>query len=67
MFGKELLVAPVMEANEMSRSVYLPQGCTWTDVWSYKEYAGGQTVTVDCPIDTIPVFTKSESCLNYFR
>ena len=58
MFCGELLVAPVTEAGAVSRPVTLPAG-EWTDLWSGKKYAGGQTVTIDAPTDTIPVFIRS--------
>ena len=34
MLGYSLLVAPVLTAGQTSRRVYLPKGCTWTDVSS---------------------------------
>lgn len=58
MFGPDLLIAPVMEANAQERTVYLPEGACWTDAYTKKTYEGGQTVTVPAPIDIIPVFIK---------
>lgn len=58
MFGPDLLIAPVMEANAQERTVYLPEGVCWTDAYTKKTYEGGQTVTVPAPIDIIPVFIK---------
>ncbi len=56
MFGDSVLVAPVMELGVRSRSVYLPEGKTWVDAHTGKEYAGGQTVEADAPLAVIPVF-----------
>lgn len=56
MFGGKLLVAPVMEMGARERTVYLPSGAEWTDTNTKKSYQGGQTVTVDAPLDVIPVF-----------
>ncbi len=42
---------------------YLPSGCDWYDIWDNKKYDGGQTVTVDAPIDRIPIFVKSGSII----
>ena len=58
MFGPDLLVAPVMEEGMRERQIYLPSGCKWTDAYTKKEYAGGQTITVPAPLDIIPVMIK---------
>lgn len=58
MFGSELLVAPVMEEGVRSRTVYLPEGVTWVNAYTGEELNGGQTVTVDAPLEIIPVFMK---------
>jgi len=57
MFGDKYLVAPVMQPGARSRSVYLPQG-KWQDVDTGVVYEGGQTVTVDAPIERMPVFER---------
>lgn len=58
MFGPDLLVSPVMEANVTFRKVYLPKGATWTDAYTKKVYEGGQTVEVEAPLDIIPIMIK---------
>ena len=60
MFGPDILVAPVMEEGVSERSVYLPEGVTWTESYTGKKYAGGQVVTAAAPIEIIPVFTRGE-------
>ncbi|MDD6144439.1 MAG: glycoside hydrolase family 31 protein [bacterium] len=57
MFGSRYLVAPVMEMGARSRSVYLPHG-RWQDVDTQTVYEGGQRVTVDAPLERMPVFEK---------
>ena len=59
MFGSDLLVAPVMEAGVSVRSVYLPEGEVWTECYTGKEYAGGQVITAQAPIEIIPVFARA--------
>ena len=67
MFGPDLCVAPVMEEGATERTVYLPAGKTWVDVWRGTEYEGGQTVTVPAPIAEIPVFAvKGAEVLKVF-
>ncbi len=59
MFGPDVLVAPVMEAGRKERSVYLPTGSRWTNVWTGEESEGGRTVTTEAPLDQIPLFTRN--------
>jgi len=60
MFGPDLLIAPVMEESVTTRTVYLPKGENWTECYTGRKYAGGQTVTAEAPIDIIPVFVRGE-------
>lgn len=57
MFGSDYLVAPVLEAGQRERDVYLPAG-TWEDVNDRKLYKGGCMVHCDAPLDKIPVFIR---------
>jgi alpha-D-xyloside xylohydrolase len=61
MFGKALLVAPVVEKGANKRSVYLPSGTSWFDFFSGRRLAGGQTIEADAPISHIPVFARAGS------
>jgi len=48
-------------------NVYLPEG-KWLDFWDKTEHVGGKWIEVETPLDTIPVFIKSDSpnwLLNY--
>lgn len=58
MFGPDLIVAPVMEAGMETRTVYLPKGTRFKEAATGKMYDGGQTVTVETPLDIIPVFIR---------
>ena len=58
MFGADLMVCPVMELGQRSRTVYFPQGDTWVDPYTGKEYAGGTSECVDAPLEKIPVFVR---------
>lgn len=58
MYGPKYLVAPVLKAGQTKREVYLPgEGIKWKG-GDGAEYEGGKTVTADCPLDTMPVFTR---------
>ena len=58
MFGAKYLVAPVLHLNEFKREVYLPLG-TWKLTSTGEIFEGGKTVSVDAPIDYMPVFEKN--------
>jgi alpha-D-xyloside xylohydrolase len=59
MFGPDVLVAPIMKKEQRSRQVYLPAGTEWKDAWTGEKYAGSEMVTVDAPLDRIPVFVRA--------
>ena len=61
MFGPAFLVAPVTEQGATSRKVYLPASCDWYNYWTNTRIKGGQTITADAPIDTIPLFVRAGS------
>lgn len=59
MFGGEYLVCPVLAPGQRNRKVYLPKGERWRLTGGEKEvYEGGKTVTVDAPLDYMPVFER---------
>jgi alpha-D-xyloside xylohydrolase len=75
MFGPALLVCPVtkpmyftanstpLEGVEKTRPVYLPSGSDWYDFWTGKRYAGGQTISADAPLETMPLYVRSGSII----
>ncbi len=75
LFGRSLLVNPVTKPmyyegadtplNDVPRTkdVYLPAGTDWYDFWTEERFAGGQTVTADTPIDSMPLFVRAGSVL----
>jgi alpha-D-xyloside xylohydrolase len=63
MFGPDLLVAPVTALGERARKVYLPCNTTWRDAWTEQVYEGGQWITVDAPLECIPLFLNGVACL----
>lgn len=61
MFGPAFLVAPVTSQGQIAKSVYLPAGTAWYNYWTNERFDGGQTIQVNAPIDTIPLFVKAGS------
>jgi len=57
MIGDDLLVAPILKPDVVRRLVYLPRG-NWYDYWTNKQYKGGQTIAVDAPLETVPMFVR---------
>jgi alpha-D-xyloside xylohydrolase len=61
LFGPDLLVAPVWKVGQRSRDVYFPTG-TWRDYWNRSQsYTGPGSVTIDVPLDIIPVFVRGDA------
>lgn len=65
MFGKDILVANVIEEGAVTKQVYLPKGFKWYD-WNdnYKCYEGGQTIKIPVDISTIPLFIKEGAIIS---
>ncbi|MEI9921637.1 MAG: TIM-barrel domain-containing protein [Bacteroidota bacterium] len=58
MFGPSIMVCPVTEYKARKRDVYLPAGTGWYDFYTNKYYEGGQKLTVEAPLNQIPLFVK---------
>ncbi len=64
LLGKDLLVASVVEQGQRRREVYLPQNnAGWYDFYQHTFYSAGQTITVDAPLEQIPLFVKAGAVL----
>ena len=59
LFGRDILVANVLEPGAVARKVYLPAGTRWFD-WndSMRCYEGGQTIEVPVTLASIPMFLR---------
>lgn len=58
MFGPDILAAPVVYEGAGSRTVYLPMGEEWVNVWTEEDLEGGRTVEVEAPISQMPLFIR---------
>lgn len=58
MFGRNYLIAPILEAGAESRRIYLPAGYDWTDMETGEGYRGGDTYEVNVTLETMPVFVR---------
>ena len=59
LLGPNVLVAPVWQSNQDSRTVYLPEG-DWVHLWTGIHYGKGEH-TVPAPLGDTPVFYLSNS------
>lgn len=58
LWGRDIMVAPVVTCNTFKRSITFPQG-TWVDLNDLtKVYAGGSTVEYDVPLEKLPYFGR---------
>lgn len=58
LWGKDILVAPVLEKNQQQQSVYFPKKSNWFDFYSDKKYEGGTTQKISLEEDKIPTFVR---------
>ena len=62
LFGRDILVANVIEKGATTRSIYLPAGCKWYDINdNLREYEGGQTIEVPVTLASIPMFLRGSA------
>jgi alpha-glucosidase len=61
LYGSEMLVAPVWQAAQSERRLYLPAGCDWIHAWTGGTHAGGEEITVAAPIGQPPVFYRADA------
>ena len=58
LWGRDILVAPVLEQGATSRRLYLPRG-TWHDFWTGERLEGGRVVTRAVDLATMPLFVRA--------
>ena len=63
LYGPDLLVAPVWQTGTTRRDVAIPEGA-WVDAWTRQVVTGPQTVTVDAPVERMPLFVRQGSGLD---
>jgi alpha-glucosidase len=58
LWGRDLLVAPVVEKGAVTRRVYLPRGL-WYDFWTEARMTGGREVERAVDLATIPLYVRA--------
>ena len=62
LYGRDILVAPVVEKGATSRSVYLPRG-SWFDFWTEAREEGGREIARPVDLATIPLYIRAGALL----
>jgi alpha-glucosidase len=57
LFGRDLLVAPVLQEGASEREVYLPK-CDWYDYWTGRVYTNGGSIRVPVSLASLPIFVR---------
>jgi alpha-glucosidase/alpha-D-xyloside xylohydrolase len=58
LWGRDILVAPVVEKGATMRRVYLPAG-TWFDWWTGEKFEGGKWIEREVDLATMPLFVRA--------
>jgi alpha-glucosidase/alpha-D-xyloside xylohydrolase len=58
LWGRDLLIAPVISKGTRTRDVYLPEGL-WYDWWTGERYKGGETTTRVVDLETMPIYVRA--------
>jgi alpha-glucosidase len=62
LWGRDVLVAPVVEKGATSRRLYLPRG-TWYDFWTEERVAGGREIDRPVDLSTMPLYVRAGAVL----
>lgn len=62
LYGRDILVAPVVEKGAASRTLYLPRG-VWYDFWTNERQEGGREITRAVDLGTIPLYVRAGAVL----
>ena len=63
LLGSGLMVCPVYKYQARNREVYFPAGKTWYDFYTGKQIEGNQKISVDAPLEQIPLFVPAGTIL----
>jgi hypothetical protein len=64
LWGRDILVSPVVEKGAVSRRVYLPRG-EWFDFWTESRIAGGREIDREVDLATMPLHVRAGAVLPF--
>ncbi|HET6181847.1 MAG TPA: TIM-barrel domain-containing protein [Candidatus Sulfotelmatobacter sp.] len=62
LWGRDILVAPVVEKAATSRPIYLPRG-NWYDFWTGNVVEGGREINRPVDLETLPLYVRAGTLL----
>jgi alpha-glucosidase/alpha-D-xyloside xylohydrolase len=62
LWGRDVLVAPVVEKSATLRQVYLPAG-SWYDFWTGERIEGGREISRNVDLEIMPLYVRAGSIL----
>jgi alpha-glucosidase/alpha-D-xyloside xylohydrolase len=62
LWGRDILVAPVVEKGASERRLYLPRGA-WFDFWREERLDGGREIDRPVDLDTMPLHVRAGAIL----
>lgn len=62
LWGRDVLVSPVVEKGASNRRLYLPRG-TWFDFWTEERVVGGREIERKVDLETMPLHIRAGSIL----
>ncbi len=62
LWGRDILVSPVVEKGAASRRLYLPRG-TWFDFWTEERIEGGREIDRKVDLETMPLHVRAGAIL----
>ena len=62
LWGRDMLVAPVVEKGATTRTLYLPRG-TWFDFWNDQRVEGGREIERAVDLATTPLYVRAGAVL----
>jgi alpha-glucosidase (family GH31 glycosyl hydrolase) len=64
LWGRDILVSPVVEKAAISRRLYLPRG-EWYDFWTESKLTGGREIDRQVDLATIPLHVRAGAILPF--
>jgi alpha-glucosidase len=64
LWGRDILVSPVVEKGATNRRVYLPRGA-WYDFWTEQRLEGGREIDCSAELETIPLHVREGAILPF--